>query len=104
MINIRQAQLLYISEHLKYSNNLDSLVAFIKTRPDSILSSHFKPLAMGAFVPESLLLCPKSSRPYRLETVDTTVIKKYLLEDPDGYGSIGSLTDDTRVNKASWEE
>jgi hypothetical protein len=36
--------------------------------------------------------------------VDTTVIKKYVVEDPDGYGSIGSLTDDSRVNKASWEE
>jgi len=104
MTNIRQAQLLYISEHNQYASNLDTLVAFIKTRPDSVLQVLSRPLVLTSFVPESLLLAPKSGRPYRLTSVDTTVIKKYLLEDPDGYGSIGSLTDDTRVNKATWEE
>ncbi|HEX9614504.1 MAG TPA: hypothetical protein VGA55_03330 [Bacteroidota bacterium] len=104
MVNIRQAQLLYISDHLIYCNNLDTLVAFVKAKPDSVLISQFKPLVMSPFAPESLLHTPKTSRPYKLATVDTTVIKKYFLEDPDGYGSIGTLTDDTRVNKASWEE
>ena len=41
---------------------------------------------------------------YKLAVDDSSTVKKYLLEDPDGYGSIGSLTDDQKVNKASREE
>lgn len=106
MMNIRAAQLAYISEYGRYCSSLDSLVAFIKERlQDGKLDpSVFKPLTHGTFEPDSLLHSPKSLKPYSLQTIETTVIKKYLLEDPDGYGSIGSLTDDTRVNKASWEE
>jgi hypothetical protein len=104
MINIRQAQLLHIGQFGRYNTSMDSLVSFINTLPDSIRTMHFRPLALSPFVPESLLHTPKSSRPYFLQVVDTTAIKKYLVDDPDGYGSIGSLTDDSRVNKASWEE
>ena len=106
MTNIRTAQLQYISEKGVYANNLDTLVAFIKAKlaAGAIDRSIFKPLSHGEFSPDSLFRTPKSQRPYSLQTVEQTVIKKYLLEDPDGYGSIGSLTDDTRVNKASWEE
>ncbi|HWP82241.1 MAG TPA: hypothetical protein VNN76_06270 [Bacteroidota bacterium] len=106
MMNIRTAQLQYISEKGVYANSLDTLVAFVKEKlaAGAIDPSIFKPLSHGAFTPDSLLKTPKSQRPYSLQTVEQTVIKKYLLEDPDGYGSIGSLTDDTRVNKASWEE
>ncbi len=106
MMNIRAAQLNFISENGRYCSTLDSLVMFIKTKLDSgrIDASIFKPLTHGSFELDSLLHSPKSHRPYSLQSVETTVIKKYLLEDPDGYGSIGSLTDDTRVNKASWEE
>ena len=106
MINIRTAQLTFISESGRYCSTLDSLVMYIKAKLDSatIDASIFKPLTHGSFEPDSLLHSPKSLRPYSLQSVETTVIKKYLLEDPDGYGSIGSLTDDMRVNKASWEE
>ncbi|MEX2189768.1 MAG: hypothetical protein WEB33_03600 [Bacteroidota bacterium] len=104
LINIRQGQLLHIGATSAYAASLDSLVAFIRTRPDSVLASYFQPLTMSTFAPESLLHTPKTWRPYRLTAVDTTVIKKYLVDDPDGYGSIGSLTDDQRVNKASWEQ
>jgi hypothetical protein len=106
MMNIRVAQLQYISEKGVYCTSLDTLVAFIKMKLDSGLLNPiiFKPLSHGSFSLDSLFRTPKSQRPYVLQTVETTVIKKYLLEDPDGYGSIGSLTDDARVNKASWEE
>jgi hypothetical protein len=106
MMNIRAAQLAYISEHGRYCSSVDSLVSFIKEKlqAGTLEAAVFKPLTHGSFEPDSLLHSPKSQRPYSLQTVETTVIKKYLLEDPDGYGSIGSLTDDTRVNKASWEE
>lgn len=104
LINLRQAQLLHISQFGRYSTSVDSLVQFIHTLPDSTRTTYFRSLVISSFVPESLLHAPKSWRPYRLQVVDTTAILKYLLEDPDGYGSIGSLTDDSRVNKASWEE
>jgi len=103
MLNIRQGQLLYIGAYGSYAMNLDTLIAFIRTRPDSLLATYFQPLTMSGFVPESLMHTPKTWRPYQLTAVDTTVIKKYLVDDPDGYGAIGSLTDDQRVNKASWE-
>lgn len=104
LINLRQAQLLHISQRSRYNTSLDSLVQFIHTLPDSTRTAYFKPLVLSSFVPESLLHAPKSWKSYRLQVVDTTAIMKYILEDPDGYGSIGSLTDDSRVNKASWEE
>lgn len=104
MINIRQGQLLHIGANSRYAESLDSLVAFIRTRPDSLVAAYFQPLTMSAFVPESLLHTPKTWRPYQLTAVDTTIIKKYFVDDPDGYGFIGSLTDDQRVNKASWEQ
>lgn len=106
MANIRQAQLLYMDGHRRYTGDLDSLIGFIKG--DSTIAAQmdsiFKPLSIGSFSPESLEYSPKSHRPYKLAVDDSSTVKKYLLEDPDGYGFIGSLTDDQKVNKASWEE
>lgn len=106
LVNIRSAQLQYIGLFGVYASSIDTLVQFVKdyfpTGTDT--TEIFKPFANGPFVAESLLYTPKSHRKYIVTSVDTTIIKKYLLEDPDGYGSIGSLTDDARVNKASWED
>lgn len=104
MLNIRAAELQYINRFFRYNTSLDSLVTFIR---DSLIAKGadkgvFVPLSNGLFVPESLLHSPKSFLPYKLAVNDTSRIKKYLLECPDGYGSIGSVTDDSRVNKASW--
>ena len=38
----------------------------------------------------------------RVET-KTVVGKKYYIEDPNGYGTIGSLDNDALKNTASWE-
>jgi hypothetical protein len=84
----------------------------------------FVNLSNGKFTPDSLLRTPKSHSPYVLQvdtatSVDTVMnrygriakidtVKKigttYYLEDPDGYGSVGSLTDQTKKNAASWEQ
>ncbi|MBM4168884.1 MAG: hypothetical protein FJ215_06975 [Ignavibacteria bacterium] len=105
MTNIRAGQLQFINKFGKYAPSVDSLIAFIKEEvaAGTVTTETFKPLALGPFVPESLAHSPKSFRPYVMTSVDTTIIKKYILECPDGYGSIGSLTDDSRINKASWE-
>jgi Tfp pilus assembly protein PilE len=106
MINLRTAQLQYITDYGKYASSTDTLISYIlrKFQQGSLSAQNFTPLVTGPFVPESLRHSPKSLRPYVIISVDTTTIKKYVLEDPDGYGSIGSLTDDNRINKASWEE
>lgn len=106
LVDIRAAQLLYIGEFGKYAPTLDSLITYVKKRiaEGTVPPDTFKPLSLSPFEPDSLLHTPGSWRPYMLMSVDTTVIKKYVVEDPDGHGSIGSLTDDGRVNKASWEE
>jgi hypothetical protein len=83
----------------------------------------FVDLTTGQFTPDSLYWTPKSHSPYVLQ-VDTSVsadtiygrnnqIKRidsslvignrYYLEDPDGYGSVGSLESDALKNTASWE-
>ena len=87
-------------------------------------SNPFIKLSSGSFSPDSLLWSPKFHKPYMLE-VDTSIsadtvvnrfgriIKidstkkigtKYYLEDPDGYGSVGSLTNDALKNTSSWEQ
>ena len=80
-------------------------------------------MSQGEFTPDSLFRTPKSWQFYTLqidtsEQVDTvvnrqgkvlrveksTVIgKRYFIEDPDGYGPVGSLKDDALKNTASWE-
>jgi hypothetical protein len=104
MVNIRAAQLLFIAQHGRYVSTLDSLVMFIEALPDSVRSTAFTPPSNAPFTAQALLRTPKSNQAYVLVSIDTSAIKKYLLQDPDGYGTIGSLTDDARVNKASWED
>lgn len=105
MINIRTAQLAYIERFNRYTGSLDTLVQFINDSLLTVPSDRvvFKPLVSGPFVPESLKYAPRSHRPYVLTSIDTTRIMKYLLEDPDGFGTVGSLTDNSKINKASWE-
>ncbi len=106
MLNIRSAQLKHIELRGGYSGSISELVEFIKAglATDTIKVAMFKPLTDGAFVPESLLYSPKTWKPWELSIVDTTTIKKWYVEDPNGYGFIGTLSDDMKVNKASWEE
>jgi hypothetical protein len=106
MQNIRTAQLKYIEFRGTYARSITDLVEFVKAglASDSLNVGMFRPLTSGSFVPESLLYSPKTWKLWELSVVDTTAIKKWYVEDPNGYGSIGSLTDDSKVNKASWEE
>ncbi|MDP2301469.1 MAG: hypothetical protein Q8N03_03470 [Ignavibacteria bacterium] len=83
----------------------------------------FLVLTSGVFSPESLYFAPKTHQKFLLEIdtttsldsvftnrgrfvrIDTTVRigTKFRIEDPDGYGSIGDLTNDALKNTASWE-
>ena len=109
-------------DFIKFDPFVDSVVnAF-----DSLImkpANPFKPLLSGQFVPDSLEWTPKSHSEYVLQIdtatvvdtvinrrgkitrIDTTITygTRYYIEDPDGYGSIGSLETDALKNTASWE-
>jgi hypothetical protein len=135
MSNLKEAQILFYNKYNRFSDNLDTLISFVKYDPyvDSVVNTYdslyrrpanpFKPLSSGEFTPDSLYLSPKTSQPYviridtsssvdtivnragkvlRLDTV-TVIGSRYIIEDPDGYGTIGSVDNDALKNTASWE-
>lgn len=135
MKNLKEAELLYFKKNNKFTNNLDSLIDFIKTSPlvdsvingfDSMLqrsSNPFVKLSHGEFTIDSLFTTPKSGERFvlsidsavsvdtvitptgKLLRVDTNLVMglRYRIEDPDGYGYIGDLTNEALKNTASWE-
>jgi len=135
MTNLKFAQILYDKKYGKFTDNLDTLINFIKTDPfvDSVIkgtdtvtkksSNPFIPLSDGNFTPESLYFTPRTQERFivRIDTQitrDTVVTPRgkvlrvdekikigtrYLIEDPDGNGTIGSLDNDALKNTASWE-
>ena len=135
MSNIKQAEILWEQQHKAFTDNLDTLINFVKYDPnvqevingfDTVIqrsSNPFVPLSHGEFAADSLFKTPKSWANYvlqidtsvnidtvtnrygRIKRIDTTIVlgKRYFLKDPDGYGTIGSLTDDALKNTSSWE-
>jgi hypothetical protein len=104
----------------------DPLVDSVMTAFDSLTrkpANPFTPLSHGEFSPDSLYRTPKSNREYivqidtsisidtvvnrqgRVLRIDSTVAigKLYYIEDPDGYGTIGSLDNEALKNTSSWE-
>ena len=108
---------------LKTDNSIDSVMNSRDTLTNKS-TNPFVTLNNGKFEPDSLYRTPKSHSFYTLQVdtsthVDTVVSRRgrilkidttrtigttYFLEDPDGYGSVGSLTNDALKNTASWEK
>jgi hypothetical protein len=135
MSNLKEAQILYQKKYGTFTDNLDTLINFVKYDPfvDSVVnafdtisrrpSNPFRPLSSGEFTPDSLYRAPRSQQQYIVQidtstTVDTVVNRRgnvirvdtataiggrYYIEDPDGYGTVGSLEIDNLRNTASWE-
>lgn len=135
MKNLKEAELLYFKKNNRFTNNIDTLLAFVKTSPfvdsvingfDSMLnrsSNPFVKLSHGEFTIDSLFTTPKSGERFSLSVdsavsfdtvitpsgkflrVDTNLVmgQRYRIEDPDGYGYIGDLTNEALKNTASWE-
>jgi hypothetical protein len=85
MDDIRQAEILWHNKKGYFTDNLDSLIEFIKTDStvikamtgfDTITKKSTNPfkslVSTGEFVPESLLHSPKSLRPYLLQIDSST--------------------------------
>jgi hypothetical protein len=104
----------------------DPMVDSLMTAIDSMTmrtANPFKPLSHGEFVADSLYKTPKSNERYLVQIdttldVDTVINQRgkilrvdstmtmgnlYYIEDPDGYGSIGSVDNEALKNTASWE-
>jgi hypothetical protein len=104
----------------------DPMVKEVRNGYDSLSKKSTDPfikLSNGKFTPDSLYRTPKSWQQYVMqidtsEQVDTVVNrrgkvlrvekhivigKRYYIEDPDGYGTVGSLTDDALKNTSSWQ-
>jgi len=104
----------------------DPYVDSMVTGYDSVAkrsSNPFTKLSHGEFTPDSLYRTPKSGKLYivKIDTslsvdtvvnrqgkvlrLDSTVVigSRYYIEDPDGYGTIGSLDNDALKNTSSWE-
>jgi hypothetical protein len=107
---------------IKNDPMVDSIITAIDTmtrRP----ANPFVELSHGEFTPDSLYRAPKSNQKYIVEIdrslqIDTVINQrgkilrvdsvqaigtKYYIEDPDGYGTVGSLEDDALKNTTSWE-
>jgi len=104
----------------------DTSVQKLLTGIDSLTgrsTNPFKKLSNGTFSFDSLYATPKSFSPYilqvdttmsvdtvisrrgKIKSIDTTYVigTKYFIKDPDGYGTIGSLSSAALKNTASWE-
>jgi len=104
----------------------DKFVDSIKNGIDSLTNRPSNPFVMltnGEFTPDSLYYSPKTYQRFTLQ-IDSSVVTdtvvtprgkvlrvetktvmgtKYYIEDPNGYGTIGSIDNDALKNTASWE-
>jgi hypothetical protein len=107
MAALRTAQIEYYGAKQRYMADIDSLLSFVQdslpaARVDSLFTG--SKLYMGAFSFDSIRVAPKSHAPYLISVDDTSQVRRYRIEDPDGYGYISSLTDPDEHNRASWEQ
>lgn len=104
MTKIRTGELAFIASNNRYSSSLQELVDWLKTDPfvsakkDSIFDLKGSRLNL-----DSLIYSPVNGEVYKYQFSDSSAVKKYYLECPGGSGSIGSMTDDDKVNKSTWE-
>lgn len=105
MTALRTAQIEYFSAKGKYMTDVDSLLMFVRdSLPQQRIDSLFTKLYMTGFSFDSLRHAPKSLAPYAIAVDDTSAVPRYSISDPDGFGSIGSLSNPDEHNKASWEQ
>ncbi len=108
MTNIKQAEILWDKKHKQFTDNVDSLIHFIKTSPmvDSVVNGYdslarrstnpFVDLSSGSFTPDSLLYTPKSHSPYILQidtstSIDTVVSRRGRILRIDTTKKLGKL-------------
>ncbi|HKJ30389.1 MAG TPA: hypothetical protein VKA34_01120 [Balneolales bacterium] len=106
MSNIRSVLIKYKNRKQNFPPSLDSLVVFLKT--DSVIKAQGASLfkkTIGHYNPDSLIYSPRPPHhEFYYARNDTSNPQLYLLRDPDdSTNTIGSLTQTTLLNAASWE-
>lgn len=105
MNSLRIAQQQYYNAKETYSDDMDSLIIFVRDEIDpAYQDSLFQSLYLYKFNLDSIRFAPLSHTVYELAIDDTTSIPRYQVTCPDGFGYIGSLTNPDEHNKASWEQ
>lgn len=104
---LRTALIRYEREEGRYPSTLDSLVMAMRTdsaaiaNPDSVYE--FSLLGYSLDLDE-VTTSARSGEPFAYAVnQDTTEVPFYLLEDPASDDAIGSLSEPTRRNAATWE-
>ncbi|MEN8194687.1 MAG: hypothetical protein ABFS12_17840 [Bacteroidota bacterium] len=107
MENIKQAEILYEDKHSKFSDNLDTLINFIKTDSSVIAlvegidtltqksTNPFVNLTDGVFTPESLYTSPRSGSFFIVQTdtlleIDTVINRRGKIVKIDSTTTIGT--------------
>ncbi len=108
MTNLKQGEIIWQEKYGKFTDNLDSLVNFIKTDPmvDSVMhgfdtlsnrpTNPFVSLTTGAFTPESLYFSPRTHQKFFLEvdsttSADTVINRRGKITRIDTTTTIGNL-------------
>jgi hypothetical protein len=105
MSALRSAQIEYFNHKQTYTSHIDSLLLFMQTevspgRRDSL----FVRLHVSRFSFDSLRHTPMSLLPYEIVVDDTSLVPRYRISDPDGFGVVSSISNPDEHNKASWEQ
>lgn len=105
MSQIRSGELVYVAAKGEYSSSIAELISFIKRDPylSTKIDSVFNVKDGSNFNLETLNISPVTGTEYKYQVDNASAVKKYLLECPGGSGSIGSMDDEEKVNKSSWE-
>jgi regulator of protease activity HflC (stomatin/prohibitin superfamily) len=107
MDNIKEAQILWEKKHGTFTDNLDSLILFVKQDSfvDSVVNAFdsltmksanpFKPLSHGEFSADSLIYSPRSHSMYTIQidtsvSIDTTVNRRGTVIRVDTSITLGS--------------
>ena len=107
MNNIKEAEILWQKKYGNFTDNINSLIKFIKEDPfaDSVINSFdsltmkpanpFKPLSSGMFTPDSLRFSPKSFQAYILQIdtsmiIDTTINRRGVVTRVDTNITLGT--------------
>ncbi len=105
MTSLRTAENQFFKSKGRYTTDMDSLLQFVQDSiPAARRDSLFTNLYLTAFHLDSIRRSPMGWLPFILSVNDTSTVPRYLIECPDGFGSISSLTNPDEHNKASWEQ
>ena len=114
MSNLRVAERLWDAKNKQFTDNLDSLIMFLKNDPsvqkamtgtDTITGkpTNHTPYIIQVDTSETAdTVIDRRGRIIKIDTI-RTIGQRYFIKGPDGYGTIGDVSNEALKNTASWE-